>query len=390
MSFLTLIELYDERPIENVLASETFRPERTVFLCPPAVAGNETVKRKLAEFFRRRGLDTVLEFIGTGLYSSEVVLGVLRSVISKYGDCMIDITGGTDDALFACGQLCADTDVPVVTYSRRKSRFFNIKGAEFADDMQCDVSHSVEDCIAMAGGAVRMGRVDNSVLGPYEDKIVPFFNLYLKNRVSWTKTVKYFQITSQNSPLSVKAAYTVKGDRGENVDVPASLLCELEKIGFLSGVSVSKAGVSYTFADSLVRSWLRDIGAVLELYVYKKCLDTGVFGDVRVSTVVDWEGDGKQGNVTNEIDVVAVKGIMPAFISCKTCAVSTEALNELAVLRDRFGGQIAKAAIVTSRHCQTITRHRAAELGIDVIDLEDLKGDIVSHLRAMMRTDADE
>ena len=29
----TLIELYDERPIENVLGTEVFRPERTVFLC---------------------------------------------------------------------------------------------------------------------------------------------------------------------------------------------------------------------------------------------------------------------------------------------------------------------------------------------------------------------
>ena len=32
----TLIELYDERPIENILATEVFRPERTVFLCPAA------------------------------------------------------------------------------------------------------------------------------------------------------------------------------------------------------------------------------------------------------------------------------------------------------------------------------------------------------------------
>ena len=58
---------------------------------------------------------------------------------------------------------------------------------------------------------------------------------------------------------------------------------------------------------------------------------------------------------------------------CKTCEVSTEALNELAILRDRFGGNIAKAAIVTTKRCQNITRHRANELGITVIDLDDIK-----------------
>ena len=29
----TLIELYDERPLENVLSTEVFSPERTVFIC---------------------------------------------------------------------------------------------------------------------------------------------------------------------------------------------------------------------------------------------------------------------------------------------------------------------------------------------------------------------
>ncbi|MEI3427884.1 MAG: hypothetical protein V8Q82_01320 [Christensenellales bacterium] len=63
----------------------------------------------------------------------------------------------------------------------------------------------------------------------------------------------------------------------------------------------------------------------------------------------------------------------PIFISCKTCDVKTEALNELAILRDRFGGQIARAAIVTAERGRAPMRHRAMELGIDVIDLEDLR-----------------
>ena len=34
----TLVELYDDCPIENVLAADTFRPERTVYLCPSEIA----------------------------------------------------------------------------------------------------------------------------------------------------------------------------------------------------------------------------------------------------------------------------------------------------------------------------------------------------------------
>ena len=34
----TLIELYDEVPIENVLAADTFLPERIIYLCPDEIA----------------------------------------------------------------------------------------------------------------------------------------------------------------------------------------------------------------------------------------------------------------------------------------------------------------------------------------------------------------
>ena len=151
-------------------------------------------------------------------------------------------------------------------------------------------------------------------------------------------------------------------------------------------MEISVDGVTFDFKDFQIRTWLRDIGSVLELYVYKCCLDAGIFNDVRTSAVVDWEDGRPQDSVTNEIDVMAMQGIVPAFISCKTCDISTEALNELAILRDRFGGQAAKAAIVTSQRCRSITRHRAAKLHIDVIELDDLlENRTVAHILSMMQ-----
>ena len=53
----TLIELFDERPIENVLATEMFRPEKTVFICPPEIARNIMLRDRLKLYFRKRGED---------------------------------------------------------------------------------------------------------------------------------------------------------------------------------------------------------------------------------------------------------------------------------------------------------------------------------------------
>lgn len=95
-------------------------------------------------------------------------------------------------------------------------------------------------------------------------------------------------------------------------------------------------GVRFSFRDAQVRAWLRDVGSALELHIYQSCRALGVFDDVRTSVVVDWQGGNQPDAVTNEIDVMATCGVRPIFISCKTCDVKTEALNELAILRDRF------------------------------------------------------
>ena len=76
---------------------------------------------------------------------------------------------------------------------------------------------------------------------------------------------------------------------------------------------------------------------------------------------------------------------MPLFISCKTCDVKTEALNELAVLRDRFGGEMARAVIVTAERGSARMRNRASELNIQVVELSDLSPDrLQRRLRACM------
>lgn len=83
-----------------------------------------------------------------------------------------------------------------------------------------------------------------------------------------------------------------------------------------------------------------------------------------------------------------LRGVVPPFISCKTSAIKTESLNELAILRDRFGGKGAKATIVTTEPCTAAARHRAAQLGIAVIDLEELKSGQMAHrLKVIMKAE---
>ena len=297
-------------------------------------------------------------------------------------------------ALFAAGMFTAQTGAPAFTYSRKKNRFYDISGAAFADDLECTLSYSVAEFFLMAGGTLLPGRVDNGILSRYLEDFDPFFACFLRFRRNWPDIISYIQRISpgeygQTPNLSVEGKYTVKGDHGSRNSANEAALKAFARLGFLQDLRIVPGeSVAFRFRDATIRAWLRDIGSVLELYAYKACLDTGIFNDVISSAVVRWDEVVGHGSVSNEIDVMAARGVIPLFLSCKTSEIKTEALNELAILRDRFGGKGAKAAIVSTEPCNAAARHRAAQLGIAVIDLEELKGgQLVQRLKIIMKAE---
>ena len=388
----TLIELYDERAIENILAPDMFRPKRIIYLCPVEIAQNRSRQEKIKDFFQRRGWKPEVLFMEASLFKADRILRQLIAIGEQYPNCALDVTGGSDAALFAAGMFTAQTGAHAFTYSRKKNRFYDISGAAFADDLECTLSYSVEDFFLMAGGTLLPGRVDNGILSGYLQDFDPFFDCFLRFRRDWSEIVSYIQRISpaeegRSLSLSVQGNYTVKGDHGSRNSANEAALKELARIGFIHDLSiVSGESVSFRFRDANIRSWLRDVGSVLELYVYKACMDADIFNDVISSAVVRWDDTLGHSSVLNEIDVMAARGVIPLFLSCKATDIKTEALNELSILRDRFGGKGAKAAIVTTEPCNAAARHRAAQLGIAVIDLEELKTDqLVQRLKVIMK-----
>jgi len=375
----TLIELYDTRAIENVISPEVFRPEKVIYLCPNEYLSDGCAQKNIRNFFSRRGLEIETEFIPSSMYKTDKLLKQLRKIGEENTGLTIDVTGGTDAALFASGMFCEETDASAFTYSRKKNKFYDIQNAPFADDLTCGLKYDVEDFFVMTGGKLRTGRVDSHTLSRYLDMIDPFFDVFCRFRKIWNDQVLFMQRISQNKeyePVSlyVKGSPVQKGEHGRTVKANYRLLKQLQAIGMVQDLRYEpESSISFRFKDEQVRTWLRDVGSVLELYVYKACIDSGAFNDIIISAVIDWDGTVGKGSVSNEIDVVASRGVIPIFISCKTCEIKTDALNELAVLTDRFGGKGAKAAIATTEACNAAARHRAAQLGIAIIDLEELQ-----------------
>ena len=371
----TLIELYDTSPIRNVLATVMFRPQEMILICPPEVAEDPNQKRSLRDFFAYLNCPVKLTLIPVTLLDAGKTERVLREVLESHQDCAIDISGGTDAALFAAGVASGDT--PVFTYSTRKDTFFEIKNAPFARSLPNTVHLDVRSCLMMAGGTLLPGREDNAGLAEMSDRIDRLFRVYSTFRPQWNRQISYIQKISSAEPGVLEAGGQLREKAGnKNVDADGEFFGALEEAGLILNLQYTDESVSFRFPDERVRFWLRDVGAVLELQVFRACRAAGCFDDVVLSAVVNWQsGKINRDSVTNEIDVMAVQGIQPVFISCKTSEVHTDALNELAILRDRFGGKFARAILVTSGvtgKTREPVRRRADKLGIELVEWEDM------------------
>ena len=119
--------------------------------------------------------------------------------------------------------------------------------------------------------------------------------------------------------MDVQGNYTVKGERGGRICANEDALLSFERIGFLRDLEIqSGEKVSFRFRDLNIRAWLRDVGSVLELYVYKACLDAGIFNDIISSAVVRWDEVLGHGSVINEIDVMATRGVYPCSSAARS------------------------------------------------------------------------
>ena len=381
----TLIELYDTSPIRNVLSTVMFRPQEMILICPPEVAEDPSQKRSLRDFFAYLNCQVKLTLIPVTLLDAGKTERVLREVLESHQDCAIDIAGGTDASLFAAGVASGNT--PVFTYSMRKNTFFEISNAPFARNLPCDVRLDVCSCLMMAGGTLLPGRAENAGLADMAEQIDRLFKVYSTFRPQWNRQISYIQKISSSEPGILEASGLLTKKAGnKNVDADPEFFGALEQAGLILNLRQTDESIFFRFPDETVRFWLRDFGAVLELQVFRACRAAGCFDDVVLSAVVNWQsGKINRDSVTNEIDVMAVQGIQPVFISCKTCEVHTDALNELAILRDRFGGKFARAILVTSgitEKTREPVRRRADKLGIELVEWEDVSLEsLVSRLR---------
>lgn len=345
----TLIEIYDEESVFNLITTCAAQPETVVILGGERISDN-TLRGRLRGFLAKRGVKTKIEYKLCDVQDCSAVIEALAEITEEYADCVIDVSGGSDLALVACGMFAESCDIPIIRLDEERGCFADVRGCPEAEKLSLPV-FSIEDMVAMTGaGVMRNGRISaKDIDDELKRDTFALWDIFTEYRSSWHKTTQFFHSADEKNDdnLSVDTKTPLPVDKNY---CPPALLRMLAEAGVITDYESTRERVKFRYKNSTIRSVLRDKGSVLELMTYCRMSESGLFDDVDISVVIDWDGRGDSAT-TNEIDVMAVRGLTTYFISCKSARadnLSSEYLYEIDTMAHRLVGKFAQPVLVTA------------------------------------------
>lgn len=370
-----LIEYYDKDVLKNIMAPLTLRPDRVVYLHDKGMT-DRNVFRSLRTCFEKSMPHILVENVPVDIGSVEKLRAATRRIIDRYGaeNCTLELTGGSELMMIAGYKAGRETGMQMV-HTDLIGRCIN--DVETDEKVADTVTLTLENFLD-AKGAELMGE-SHRPPGPEKYEPIRKMAQYLfRNLKEWKGTCGWLQtVASRGLPheLTIDSPKTVTMKNGRDVWAGEEVLRELQKNGFIEDLQLAKDRVSFRFCSMEDKQYCISYGVWLELHVYVAAASSGVFDDVKLGTMIDWDiYDGtRMGG--NEIDVVLMDDSLPVFISCKLREADTAALNELLIAKKRLGGWFSKGLIATfskEKKENTGTYLRCQELGLEMLDERDI------------------
>jgi len=382
----TVIEFFDEDPIENLITCINYQFDKVLYFGHKDSMTQERV-RITRDSLKRICNITEVEFIELSKKSLDRVVEILEREVNEEkkqkNQCFFDLTGGEGLILVAMGILSTKYETPMHRYdiwSGELTVFGNKEGLRIDEAVPSkEVKLSLDDMIAMWDGVINY-RQQKMAKSHLEEKefIADFEKIWSvagRDAKKWNTFSGMFKrfAGDENENLTVTAPvkeldkcirqYGALTRRGA-----IAMLHELNDLGILEHVKTDNEKLRYKFKNAIVKECLLDAGCALELHTYYEMKNSGRYSDCRVGVHIDWDGKigGKEQDVINEIDVLALEGYIPVFISCKNGKVNQMALYELDAVASRFGGKYVRKEMRAGQELSEAYANRAREMQIEV------------------------
>lgn len=370
-----IIEFYDKDVLKNIVAPLTLRPEKLVYLYDNGLK-DTTVFRALETCFRRHIPHIQLEAVPVDILSVQKIRQAVFRVIAENepSECALELTGGSEMMTIGGYKAGRETGIRLLHTDLLHSCITDV---ETDNIVAQTVTLSLEDFLDAKGACF----VGESHRPPKKERYQPIMEMarfLFRHLTQWKSTCSFLQTVASHylpQELYMESRRNIHMKHGKPVSADREILKEFQRLGFLKNLVMDDNWVRFSFCSVEDRQYCINYGVWLELYVYIAAASAGVFDDVKLGTMIDWDAYDGVTITGNEIDVILMDHSLPVFISCKLRDADTAALNELLVAKKRLGGWFSKGVLVAfgkERKEGTGTFERSKELGLEMLDARDI------------------
>lgn len=376
-----LVKIYDREQINNIVSILSFSPQKVILIYDK----NDTKLESLTaieDACIHKIPQMNFEFSAIDGDNLEDISQKSKNIIRLNPDCYFDITGGGELCAIGVYLACTKSFTPIFKIDVEEKKIINIYGCNHLAEKFSMPDINIETLL-MGHGATMNGYFHISPNEEMFDSIMTFCSEgVFKNVQHWKDLCLYIQGGLRNSSISPKSLFfsapkRLSNAKGKFCEDFLYLLQLAQNLKLINNLTVKLDKVEFSFKDSSVKKYMTDFGIWLELYVYVSLKRSKLFKDVRLSVRVGWDGIKQdRAEVLNEIDVTFFNGIHPVFVSCKLSEPSTEALQEVSMYPNYFGGRRSKCIIVTLSNIKserTTLLRRANQMGIDIVDGSEIR-----------------
>lgn len=367
---MTIVEFYDKVSLENIAGALLCNADKIVLIGDNR-SRMEKSKHLYDSILQKRGIDTDISYISINRNNLQGIVDVLSRLVISDEELIFDLTGGDDLYLVAIGIIMNKYE------GRVKCHRFNFYNDTLYD---CDADGTVcatlpffisaEENIAMYGGMIV-----TDTNKPLHTKIWNFDNeLDADIETMWNICKRNAEIWNSRTNLLGFLCDSIDLDEGLSFSADDAVICaklkkkkvslsdfnrflhEISNHGLINQLNTD-VGTSFVFKNSDIKRCLTVSGQVLELLIANRmrnlCDEEGkpIYNQVLVGVCIDWDrsDDENRYRTINEIDILAMKGAIPVFISCKNGVFDENELYKLNTVAEHFGDKYAKKVIVSTR-----------------------------------------
>lgn len=367
---MTVIEMFDKTPIENIITSLAFKPDRVVFVGSNYRKANRSIPI-YREIFEGRGVNIDMSVKCVAKNNLEDIVRSLESLISDPDEVyIIDISGGDESSLVAIGMILesdsmAGKEVYLfrINVVSRHGVLFKLKETDgkrrlerniYDFSYNSQVYLTADENIRLNGGTVFSSGITFERGDAVGKDIDSMWEICRWDPSGWNMKIGRFSgVISRLSDGD--DLFTIHrdsiADDGNSAD--PKLWEEFVKRGLvLIEENQSGRGVYvFRFKNQITQECLTKSGSILEYVTYKAAIEVKrdelpLFDSAEIGIVIGWNDDPK--GTRNEIDCMLMCGCVPIFISCKNGDIKTDELYKLDSVADKFGSGYGKTALLST------------------------------------------